>query len=334
MSWEEVKHILRPDLNKVHMGVLKVDPDVCTQCGLCIENCPFKAWEPDENGIPRLKEGHACFSCYNCMVACPSDAIQIVQPYYVEEGFWVTRPNRLPEKLPLTPEDADGNRDDWNVIERAVLTRRSVRNFKDKPVPDSLIRRVLEAGRFAPSGGNCQPWSFTVVTDKDLLKEIDEAVSDEIKGLYGMYRDDQMVRELEALIGDGKVGIFDPRQILGGSGTIATNTMGPLLNAPALIIISGDTRAIGGPELNVGICGQNMNLVANSLGIKACWIGFIRVLNMRDDIKNKLGIVEPWEITSSLVLGYPKFKQEGIVPREYRPVRWFRDGSEVQEIED
>ncbi|MBP7015967.1 MAG: nitroreductase family protein, partial [Smithella sp.] len=39
---------------------------------------------------------------------------------------------------------------EWNPVEKVIMERRSIRNFKKEPVPDNLIRRVLEAGRFAP----------------------------------------------------------------------------------------------------------------------------------------------------------------------------------------
>ena len=148
-----------------------------------------------------------------------------------------------------------------------------------------------------------------------------------------MYMNDDMVKGLEPMAAESP-GVFDPRQIIGGSGAISKAALPPLLNAPVLIMLTGDTRAISNPEINIGICGQNMNLVANSLGIKACWIGFITVLEMVQDLKEKLGIQPPWKIVSSLVLGYPRFRQEGIVPREYRPVTWLRDGLDTLEIEE
>jgi hypothetical protein len=42
----------------------------------------------------------------------------------------------------------------------------------------------------------------------------------------------------------------------------------------------------------------------------------------------------PWTIISSIVLGYPKFNQDGMIPREYRPVTWFRAGWDTPEIEE
>ncbi|MCX8182550.1 MAG: DUF6092 family protein [Candidatus Methanomethyliaceae archaeon] len=55
-----------------------------------------------------------------------------------------------------------------DVIE-AIKGRRSVRRYKEDPVPGELIERILDAARWAPTGGNIQPWRFVVVKDKILL---------------------------------------------------------------------------------------------------------------------------------------------------------------------
>ena len=333
MAWDDVKDVLRPE--GVHMGVMKVDRDECTSCGQCILNCPFKCWEMGDDEYPKLKETFECFSCYNCMVTCPVDAISIVGTYHVDpESFWATDGHPLPAKMPLKPKDQDGNAAEWNAVEMAVLERRSVRNFKEDPVPDPLIRRVLEAGRFAPSAGNCQPWKFIVITDRAILDEIDQAVQGAVKGFHGMYMDDEAVKGLESMVNREAPGTFDPRVIIGGMGAVAKGDMGCSLGAPAMVLLLGDTRSIGNPQINIGIAGQNMNLVANSLGIKACWVGFVAMVHMVPGFAEKLGIEPPWQILSSLVLGWPAFKQEGMVPREYRPVPWFRNGYENPDIED
>jgi len=317
------------------MGVMAVDKEKCTKCGLCLENCPFRVWETDEEGFPRQKEDYECFSCYNCMVPCATDAISIVDVYHVDDGFYATAPHPLPAKMPLQPRDAEGNPDEWNAIERAVFHRRSVRNFKDQPVPETLIRRVLEAGRFAPSAGNCQPWKFIVVTNKALIDEMNEAIWNVLNTMYMAYRHDELVKNLVPMYeANPTPGTYDPRVILGGVGAIVRRYAPTFLNAPVVILIAGDERAITGPEVNVGICGQNMNLVANSLGIRACWLGFSQVINMVPPLKEKLGVREPWRIVEAMVLGYPKFKQDGVVAREFRPITWFREGVEVPEIEE
>ena len=49
-------------------------------------------------------------------------------------------------------------------IFQTVTTRRSIRRFKPDPVPEALIREILEAARWSPSWGNTQPWEISVVT--------------------------------------------------------------------------------------------------------------------------------------------------------------------------
>ena len=333
MPWEDVKAVFRPET--VHMGVMKVDAEKCNHCELCIQNCPFKCWEMDENNVPRLKEEYECFSCYNCMVACPVDAISIVESYHVDEGVFATDPYPLPARMPLEPRNAEGNPDKWNVVERTILERRSVRNYKDQLVPEPLIRRVLEAGRFAPSAGNCQPWKFIVITNKALIDEMDQFIYNAMKTQYTIYKDDEMVKQLAAgYEANPNPGGYDPRVIIGGIGSIAKGNLPPLLNAPVVILIAGDERAISGTQINVGICGQNMNLVAKSLGLGACWVGFSQVVNMSPQLMEKLGLKYPWRISTAMVLGYPKFKQEGMVPREFRPITWFREKADGPDIEE
>ncbi len=334
MAWEDVAAILRP--KGVRMGVMKVDQDLCTRCGLCMDNCPFGAWEAGPDGVPTMKEVYECFSCYNCMAACQEDAVSMVESYHVDPGhYWSTEPHPLPARLPLAPLDADGGPDSYNEIERALLSRRSVRHFEDRAVPEPIIRRVLEAGRFAPSAGNCQPWRFLVITDRALLAEIDAGIVGVMKMFSDMYQNDDMVKSLEAMTAPpAGPGVFDPRQILGGTKAIVKGVLPPSLSAPCMILILGDERAIGGAQINVGICGQNMSLAAHSLGLKSCWIGFVAVLENLPALKEKLGIAPPWKVASSLVLGYPSFPQEGVVPREYRPVTWFREGGDGAEIEE
>jgi nitroreductase/NAD-dependent dihydropyrimidine dehydrogenase PreA subunit len=329
MVSEEVKQILRPE--HVHMGVMAVDKDTCTSCGLCISNCPFKCWEWGDDEFPKLKDEYQCFSCFNCMVACPVDAVSIIETYHVDDGFWATEPYPLPIKMPLEPKDAEGNPDQWNAVERAVLERRSVRNFTDEPVPDHLIRRVLEAGRFAPSAGNCQPWQFIVITDRELIRQMDEVTWQTITGLYNMYTDDEQLQNLVPMV-EANPSSFDPRVALGGMGSITKRSLPASLNAPCVILLAVDGRSIGSPQLNIGICGQNMNLVANSLGIKACWVGFL--VPGVSVIADKINLGPNWSVVTTLVLGYPEFKQEGIVPREYRPVMWLREGTDSVETEE
>ena len=59
-------------------------------------------------------------------------------------------------------------------IYETILTRRAVRHFTDRPLPDEVLRRILEAGRWAGSAKNTQPWHFVVVRSRDTLDRLAE----------------------------------------------------------------------------------------------------------------------------------------------------------------
>lgn len=53
-----------------------------------------------------------------------------------------------------------------------IKTRRSIRKFTDEPVPDEIIDKIIEAGTWAPSGMNNQPWKFAIIKDDELKAQI------------------------------------------------------------------------------------------------------------------------------------------------------------------
>ena len=57
-------------------------------------------------------------------------------------------------------------------VYRCIRNRRTIREFKPDPVPESVILKILQAGRWAPSSSNTQRWHFILVTDKDTLTEL------------------------------------------------------------------------------------------------------------------------------------------------------------------
>jgi nitroreductase len=55
-----------------------------------------------------------------------------------------------------------------------LKSRRSIRVYQDRPIPNDLLLQILEAGRWAPTGANLQPWRFIVVTDPETRRRIGE----------------------------------------------------------------------------------------------------------------------------------------------------------------
>jgi nitroreductase len=66
------------------------------------------------------------------------------------------------------PENKAGTNDLWE----AMSTMRAMRRLKPDPVPDELINKILQAGQWAPSGGNTQRWRFLVVKDPEIKKQV------------------------------------------------------------------------------------------------------------------------------------------------------------------
>lgn len=72
------------------------------------------------------------------------------------------------------PEKSRGNGMESMTVFKAIQTKRAVRQFEDRPVPDEHIRAIVNAGRRAQSSKNTQPWQFIVVRDKGILSQLAE----------------------------------------------------------------------------------------------------------------------------------------------------------------
>jgi iodotyrosine deiodinase len=80
-----------------------------------------------------------------------------------------------------------------------VRTRRSVRQFSSEPVPFELVANAVAAAGTAPSGANQQPWTFVVVSDPDVKREIRLAAEAEEREAYEHRMTEEWLRALEPL---------------------------------------------------------------------------------------------------------------------------------------
>lgn len=207
------------------------------------------------------------------------------------------------------------NNNEWNQVERVILERRSIRYFKEEQVPQELVKRVLEAGRFAPSHGNCQPWKFVVIRDRKMLDEMTASVAEICKNLTAMMAEIKPPEPLHPIPYKAVIRLSLGRTFL-------------FHHAPTAIIIFKDVRGISNPDLDCGIAGQNMVLAAHSLGLGTCWISFARLLfQYAAEWNERLGVEYPWEFASSIVLGYPRGKPDGMIERDTHAIEWYEDGS-------
>ncbi len=80
----------------------------------------------------------------------------------------------------------------------AIQTRKSIRRYKQTSVPDEDIRTILDAGRWAPSANNTQPWSFIVIKDRELLKGMAAAVREMIDRMVPYAESEKQAQRLAA----------------------------------------------------------------------------------------------------------------------------------------
>ncbi len=217
----------------------------------------------------------------------------------------------------------------WNPVEKIIMERRSIRSFKKDPLPDSMIERILETGRFAPSAGNCQPWRFIVVKSPEILAEMEKHAVRFVKLLMFFFdytRGGWLRRLITRPIGKTVIR-FLPNEFhpvpFGLMSQIAQGKTPVFHNAPTLILMVEDRRGVSSPSMDIGICGQNMVLAAHSMGAGSCWIGLIKLLMYMPWWRKRFGIRYPYKLDVCIAVGWQKPRADGIVPRESQIIEWF-----------
>lgn len=225
---------------------------------------------------------------------------------------------------------------DWNETEEHILRRRSVRKFKGRQVPEHLIRRIIEVARYSPSQGNCQPWSFIVVRDRELLTQMEGYCVAVCKAMtakldYTHYPKGSWKRTTTML----KTRFMNKRAPnalhpipMTAMKSIAAGRFKVFHRAPTVILLLMDKRGVGSPEIDIGVVGQNMVIAAQSLGLGTCWIGFSKMLNSNKALVEKLGAAPPFEIVEAISVGYPIGDPTlNQIARQTHEITWWEGGT-------
>ncbi len=181
-----------------------------------------------------------------------------------------------------------------------ILTRRSTRAYKDVPVDDGVLERIIEAGRFAPSGGNNQTTHFLVIRSRSVLDELAGIVSSEFSRMEvveGMYK--SIANAIRAAKNGNYVFHY---------------------NAPVLIV-TANRIGYGNSMADCACALENMMLMANALDLGSCWINQLRWLNENETacaFLRSLGMAENERAYGALSLGYAR-TPDGLPVREPLP---------------
>ena len=190
----------------------------------------------------------------------------------------------------------------------AIRSRRSTRAFQDAPVEDGALERVIEAGRFAPSGGNNQTTHFLVIRSRRILDELADLVRSEFAK---MEVTDGMYPSLAKAIRASK-----SRRYVFHYG------------APVLIV-TANRIGYGNAQADCACALENMMLAANALDLGSCWINQLRWLNENEAacaFLRGLGMAEDEQVFGALSLGHP-LTPDGLpgrtpLPRKGNPVTY------------
>ena len=220
----------------------------------------------------------------------------------------------------------------WTPVEQVIFNRRSTRAFKKEPIPDFMIRRILEAGRYAPSAGNSQPWKFAVVNSPEIIEAMEKDAVRMAKLFMWLldYNRPSFFRRVFLKPYAKMIIRFQKNQLhpvpFGLLSEIARGNAPVFHGAPTLILLYEDVRGVSCPATDIGICGQNMVLCAHSMGAATCWIGLVKLLMYLPKWRKFFNVTYPYKLNDLIAVGWPKVKSDGPVPREVQLVDWYEGG--------
>jgi 5,6-dimethylbenzimidazole synthase len=174
------------------------------------------------------------------------------------------------------------------AIYRVMRSRRDVRQFRPDPIPDEVLRRILEMAHLAPSVGFMQPWNFLLLYSPEIRRQV--------KALF----EEANARELERIEDPGRKELY-PRLKLEG-----------ILEAPLNLVVTCDGRrdapfVLGRAPMpqtdlfSTCLAVQNLWLAARAEGVGVGWVSILD----RQAVERLLRLPAGVQLVAYLCVGYP-----------------------------
>jgi nitroreductase/NAD-dependent dihydropyrimidine dehydrogenase PreA subunit len=273
------------------MGLLIVDESKCKKDGICAGECPMAIIRlQDGDGYPELVPGGdaACLTCGHCVAVCPHGALSHAR-VPIEEC------PSIKNELTINEEQAV----------QFLRSRRSIRSYEDKPVEQDKIQRLIEIGRYAPTGSNSQLVEWVVFTDKSRIHDLAALAVDWMR--HALKQDPQATAMpyLPLIVAAWDAG-YDA----------------VLRNAPALVVATAPEKA-GNGMVDLTLALSYLELAALTLGLGTCWAGLLQAGCLYwQPLKEALGIPEGYPHHYPIMLGYPKVKYHRLPARKAPKITW------------
>lgn len=259
-----------------------LNKEICIKCGVCALNCPLGLIEIDD--YPEIPEETAdfCVQCGHCMSICPEGAIG--SPNL--EG-------RVNGSFHITPLEMGLH----------MKSRRSIRNYSDKPVEREKLEKIFEIIRYAPTGNNGQPVQWTVINDPEKVNQISTSTINWMREV--LKEESHFMVPIAPL-----VEAWD-------------NGRDPILrSAPCLVV--AHAPADKKSALTDGIIAlTHLDLLLPSFGMGGCWAGILNmVCSHNPSLKGLMRVPQGNTVIYPFMVGYPRYQYQRIPERNQPEIVW------------
>ncbi len=276
--------------------MIKIDHELCVQCGTCLQQCPGGIIV---DGPEIAAEIHKhCVSCGHCAVACPSDAIRVL-------GFDDIEPPSYAEDVPVS----------FEALKTLLRRRRSIRKYKPEPVSKAHIEELIAAASMVPTAHNWRAFKAYACTDGEVIGRIHRRLTEHYTRFIEVFK--QPIEGMPDTIREEIVFAFDHLVVnpaegrdslfWGAQGLLVFTTM---INHPLCI---GDAWTASFAAV----------MCAETIPMGTCYNGFLIMgLNEDPSIKSLLKIPKEELVVSGLTLGYSDETHYRYPPRRTMPTTW------------
>ena len=292
------------------MKIAGIDPNKCNGCGLCVQECVNRRFILDGDRRAAYSDPeHLCTGCGHCVAVCPQDAVC----YGGEE-----RARALEGPMP-----------GYESIRNLLLSKRTVRMYQGKDVPEEMMEKILSVIRHAPSGHNAQPCQYVIVKDPEIKRLMADAT---IRSFQSFKKLIKMRKLLRPFLPKPVYQYMDDPATLSGIDVMTEEYRSGVDNiffdAPVLLLVHvPDMGGLSYVDPSIAIT-YGM-LAAHGLGLGSCWSGFAMItLKKHKQILKRLHIPKGRFIAGVMTLGYPRHSYHRVPVRNPLQVEWL-EGSQV-----